>query len=82
VEQPPPHTDAAEFGRELGAIAQSVGVMYVDTTESMRHNAHSDRLFYLAESHLNGPGHAVVAQALTQRLQAGVIPALAAKQAD
>jgi hypothetical protein len=82
VEQPPPHTDPLEFGRQLRSIAQSVGVIYVDTTDNMRHEAHSDRLFYLAESHLNGPGHAVVAQALTQRLQDGVIPALAAKQVD
>ena len=78
----PPHTDPFEFGRDVRALADKVGAIYVDGTEAMRDEPHSDRLFYLSESHLNGEGHAIMARALVDKLQPSIVPALATKRGD
>jgi GDSL-like Lipase/Acylhydrolase family len=76
----PPHTDPFEFGRDLRTLAEQVGAVYVDGTEAMRDEAHSDRLFYLSEAHLNSAGHSLIAHALMDKLQSSVIPALTMKR--
>ncbi|MDP8984857.1 MAG: GDSL-type esterase/lipase family protein [Pseudomonadota bacterium] len=78
----PPHTDPFEFGRDVRLSAERVGAQFLDAAQAMSRVPHADRLFYLSESHLNGDGHAVVAQALIAKLQDGTIPALAARRGD
>jgi lysophospholipase L1-like esterase len=77
----PPRTDAFQFGAEVRALADSVGAIYVDGTEAMRDARGADRLFYLAESHLNSEGHALIAHALIDRLQSTWIPSLTTEHA-
>jgi hypothetical protein len=72
----PPQTDPFEFGAEVKSLADKVGAVYVDGTDAMRGIPHADRFFYLSESHLNSEGHALIAQALINRLQSTVIPSL------
>jgi hypothetical protein len=67
TQQRPPHSDPFAFGRNVCQVAERVGVACVDATPDFSKVPHSDRLFYLVESHLNGEGNAVLARALERK---------------
>lgn len=75
--QRPPNSDAFEFGSNIEKLAKPLGVGYVDATKAFSQVPHSDRLFYLFESHLTGEGNAVVAKALIRKCLDGSVPAFA-----
>jgi hypothetical protein len=65
--QRPPHSDPFAFGRNVCQVAQHVDIGCVDATGDFSRVPHSDRLFYLVESHLTGEGNAILAQALLRQ---------------
>jgi hypothetical protein len=70
-----PNSDAFEFGDNIEKLAKPLGIGYVDATKAFSQVPHSDRLFYLFESHLTGEGNAVVAKALIHKCLDGSVPA-------
>jgi hypothetical protein len=52
----------------LGRIARNHGMIFADVTRAVPRNTPSDTLFYAMNGHLNGRGHALVADVLVHRL--------------
>lgn len=71
-------TDPNWFGRHIGEIAAQHGALALDVTPEFAIAPHAERLFYPVDNHPTGDGHAVIAQALVDRLTDGSIPQLAA----
>jgi hypothetical protein len=63
----PPHSDPFTFGRNVCQVAERFDIACVDATSDFSHVPHSDRLFYLVESHLTGDGNAILARALLRK---------------
>lgn len=82
VEHPPPHTDGFAFDRTLEQMAAKLNVGYVDGISEFAGTSHSDRLFYIVESHITGDGHAVLARALVRNLLNGSVPAFSEKRVN
>jgi len=71
-------TDPLLFGRRISEIAVQHGAIALDVTPGFANFAHAEQLYYPVDNHPNGDGHAVIGQALVDRLTDGSIPQLAA----
>jgi len=69
----PPGIDPNAAGRQLEGIAERHGVLFLDTVDAFRAAADPDGLFYTADGHMTGDGHAVFAASLIRRLTQGDI---------
>lgn len=74
-------TDPLWFGRHVSEIAVQHGALALDVTPEFANFPHGEQLFYPVDNHPTGDGHAVIAQALVDRLTDSSIPQLAACRA-
>ncbi len=82
VDHPPPHSDAFAFDRTLQQMASKLDVGYVDGVREFAGVRHSDKLFYIVESHITGGGHALLARALVRKCLDGSVPAFSEKRVN
>lgn len=69
------------FGRHVSEIAGQHNALPVDVTPKFASSPHAERMFYPVDNHPTGEAHAVIAQALVERLKDGSIPQMAACRA-
>lgn len=70
-----PGVDPSAFGKELGQIAAQHGIQYVDLSPVLAEARNPGALYYPVDGHLNGEGHALLAEGTEQGL-AAALPAL------
>ena len=63
-----PKLDVRVLDRSLASVARASGVDFLDTTPNFAAAKDFNSLFYLADGHPAGAGHAVIAKALETRL--------------
>jgi hypothetical protein len=63
----PPHTDPLAFGRAVQAIAEEAGAGYIDGLSEFQNQPGSERLFYIADGHIDPDGHALLARAMARK---------------
>ncbi len=73
-----PATDPYQFGRIIGVIAVRNGAIPLDATPDFAKIPNAEQLYFPVDNHPIGAGHAVIAQALADRLTDGSIPQLSA----
>ena len=73
--QLPAHVDPFAFGRAIQMIAAKHGAGYVDLMGPISRIPNAEDLYYPVDGHLTSEGHAVIAAALTQKLEDGRVPA-------
>jgi len=66
------------FGRHISEIAAENGAISIDVTPDFAKVAHAENLFYPVDNHPTGDAHAIIAEALVDRLTDGSIPQMAA----
>lgn len=71
----PEHVDPFAFGRAIQMIAARHGAGYVDLMGPISRIPNAEDLYYAVDGHLTSEGHAVIAAALSQKLQDGSVPA-------
>jgi hypothetical protein len=71
-------TDPLLFGHRISEIAVQHGALALDVTRDFANFPHAEQLYYPVDNHPNGDGHAVIGQALVNRLTDGSIAQLAA----
>lgn len=64
----PPGVDPWAFSRAIGEIARRHGIIYVNTSDDFSHLKNAADLYYPVDGHPSGAGHAVIADAVVQRL--------------
>ncbi|WP_416423974.1 SGNH/GDSL hydrolase family protein [Pseudomonas sp. App30] len=64
----PPGVDPWAFSRAIGDIARRHGIVYVNTSDEFSHLKNAADLYYPVDGHPSGAGHAVIADAVVQRL--------------
>lgn len=73
-----PGNDPYQFGRIIGDIAVRNGALPLDATPEFANIPNAEKLYFPVDNHPTGAGHAVIAQALVDRLTDGSIPQLSA----
>ena len=70
------------FGRRISAMASERGGLPVDVTAKFAASPHAERLFYPVDNHPTGEAHAIIADALVERLTDGSIPQMSVCRAS
>jgi GDSL-like Lipase/Acylhydrolase family len=73
VNTPDAPGDPAAIDKALAGIAARHGVITADTLEAFRGVPSTSDLFYAVDGHLNGAGHAILAQSVVRRLTDGSV---------
>lgn len=73
----PRNVDPYEVDRRIDAIAAENGMISIDTLPAFADVKTPADVFYSVDGHLNGDGHAILAQAVLRRLTDGSVPAFA-----
>jgi hypothetical protein len=71
----PIHVDPYAFGRAIQTIAAKHRTGYVDLTGPISRIPNAEDLYYPVDGHVTSEGHKVIAEALSQKLQDGSVPA-------
>lgn len=71
VKQPPPNVDVYGLNRKLTGISAKHGIRFIDVMDSFQRTPGSNRMFYVVDGHLNGPGQALLVGPLVDQLTEG-----------
>jgi hypothetical protein len=83
MEEWPQGIDPFRLDRELRLITTSQGGTYIDILPYFRATPNPERHYYPLDGHLDGDGHAIIAEFLAKELSGGAVPELkAAVQSD
>lgn len=63
-----PGKDPYAFEREITKIAQKHGILDLEVTQDFRRADRTERLFYLADGHMEARGHEVLADSLSRQI--------------
>jgi hypothetical protein len=72
---PPPNVDPFAFGQRIDEIATQHGAAYVDLTGAFSKIPDAQNMYYVVDGHVAAEGQAVMARAISRKLQDGTIPA-------
>jgi hypothetical protein len=82
VKQPPAGVDVYGLNRRLTEISAKHGIRFVNVMDSFQRTPGSNRLFYVVDGHLNGPGQALLVGPLVDQLTEGAGAPLAECRAN
>jgi GDSL-like Lipase/Acylhydrolase family len=68
MQEVPPGVDPYAFNQRLRQIAERHGVQFADPLDLFNDQSNISKLYYIVDTHPNGAGHALLAQALVRQL--------------